>query len=59
MPAPDDIPTTGETIRLEPHWPGLRRYVVALAKSGELAHAREIASAMGCEAPDLSGFESA
>jgi hypothetical protein len=51
-----DIPTTG-TITLEPNWEGVRRYVVAMARGGNLPQARTIAATMGCEAPDLLEIE--
>lgn len=49
-----EIPITG-TVTLEPHWPGVRRYVEAMFRS-DPDHAREIASSMGCEAPNLPGM---
>lgn len=50
----DEIPTTG-TVTLEPHWPNVRRYVVAVHRS-DPAHAQDIAATLGCEAPNLPGM---
>lgn len=55
MSGTDEIPTTGE-IRLEPHWPGVRRYVEAMFRGGSRENARDIAATMGCEAPNLEGM---
>lgn len=45
---------TGRTVNIEPHWESLRRYVLAMFET-EPEVAREIAEAMGCEAPELPG----
>lgn len=42
-----------ETINLEPNWEGMRRWVINMAKSDPVK-AKEIADAMGREAPELS-----
>jgi hypothetical protein len=38
-------------ITLEPHWPGMRRYAVAMYLSGDHANANSLVKAMGYEAP--------
>jgi hypothetical protein len=49
----DAVPTTGQTITLEPNWAGVRAYLLNAARS-DLAYALSVAETMGCEAPDLS-----
>ncbi|OPZ65188.1 MAG: hypothetical protein BWY85_00726 [Firmicutes bacterium ADurb.Bin506] len=39
-------------ITVEPHWPGMRRWVLAMYQT-DPDKAREIAAQMGCEAPEL------
>jgi len=47
------MPDGPKTITLEPNWEGVRRWVVECVFPSDPEHAREIAAAMGSEAPDL------
>jgi hypothetical protein len=40
-----------KTITLEPHWPGMRAYVVRMYLSGEHALAERFRQELGSEAP--------
>jgi hypothetical protein len=42
-----------KSVTLEPNWDGMRRWVVEAVYPSDPAKAREIAEAMGCEAPEL------
>lgn len=48
---PSKSTTAAKMITLEPHWPGMRRYAVAMYLSGDHANANSLVKAMGYEAP--------
>jgi hypothetical protein len=42
---------TVHTVSIEPHWPGVRAWIVNAYLTGDEEYANNVVAAMGCEAP--------